>query len=54
MKVARFEDLDRWQVARTLAQIVYTATRNGPFKQDYGFADQTRRSVTSIMANPVK
>jgi four helix bundle protein len=51
MKVTRFEDLDCWQEARTLVQSVYTATLNGPFKQDYGLADQTRRAATSIMAN---
>jgi four helix bundle protein len=51
MKIIRFEDLDCWQEARSLTQSLYTATRNGPFKQDYGLTDQTRRAATSIMAN---
>jgi four helix bundle protein len=51
MKIKKFEDLDCWQEARTLTKSIYDTTKNGPFKQDYGLADQARRASTSIMAN---
>jgi four helix bundle protein len=57
MKITRFEELEVWQKARELAQIIYRLTRQGEFSRDYGLRDQMRRAAVSIMANvarPVK
>ena len=51
MKISRFEDLDCWQVARTLTQSIYRQTSDGKFSRDYGLRDQMRRAAVSIMAN---
>ena len=51
MTINRFEDLEAWQRARELAQIVYQRTKDGQFSRDYGLRDQMRRAGVSIMAN---
>lgn len=51
MKIEHFEDLDCWKDARELAKVVYRATKQGSFKQDFSLTDQARRAATSIMAN---
>jgi four helix bundle protein len=51
MAVTRFEDLEVWQEATSLAVDVYTVSNSGGFKQDFGFRDQIRRSAVSIAAN---
>lgn len=51
MAVSRFEDLEVWQDAASLAVEVYTVSKNGDFNQDFGFRDQLRRSAVSIAAN---
>jgi len=47
----RFEDILAWQKARTLNQIVYSATTQGDFSRDFDLRSQIRRASTSIMAN---
>ena len=51
MAVTRFEDLEVWQEAASLAVEVYAVSKNGDFSQDFGFRDQLRRSAVSIAAN---
>ena len=50
-KIARFEDLVAWQKARSLTAAVYTATRKGAFRGDFGLANQIQRASVSIMSN---
>ena len=46
-----FEEIDVWQKARVLTVKIYQMTNTGPFAQDFGLRDQTRRCCVSIMAN---
>lgn len=49
--VTRFEDLVCWQEATSLAVEIYAVSRNGNFRQDFGFRDQLRRAAVSIASN---
>ena len=49
--ITRFEDLEVWQEATSLAVEVYAVSRNGGFSQDFGFRDQVRRAAVSIASN---
>lgn len=49
--VTRFEDLEVWQEATSLAVEVYAVSKNGDFSQDFGFRDQLRRAAVSIASN---
>ena len=51
MKITRFEDIEAWQVARSLTNRIYQVTKTGVFSKDYGLKDQVRRAAVSIMAN---
>jgi len=51
MKMSRFEDLECWQQARNLVNLVYTATRGGAFKKDLRLSGQIQAAATSSMAN---
>jgi four helix bundle protein len=51
MSITRFEDLEVWQEAASLAVEVYAVSKNGDFNQDFAFRDQLRRSAVSIAAN---
>ena len=50
-KVARFEDLDVWQLARAVTRKIYVLTRKGGFLQDFGLRDQICRAAVSILSN---
>lgn len=50
-KIARFEELEAWQLARQLTQQIYIITGAGNFAKDFGLRDQIRRASVSIMAN---
>ena len=50
-KIRRFEDLEAWQVARRLVNLIYEAARKASMARDYGFVDQIRRAVLSVMNN---
>lgn len=50
-KIHRFEDIEAWQMARTLTVDVYQLTRKEGFDRDYGMKDQIRRASVSIMNN---
>ncbi|MCF8360961.1 MAG: four helix bundle protein [Prolixibacteraceae bacterium] len=46
-----FEDLEIWQLARTICKEVAQLTRKDLFKKDFSLVDQVRRSSGSIMDN---
>ena len=50
-KIERFEDIQAWQKARKLTQMVYALSESGRFSKDYGLSDQIRRATVSIMSN---
>ena len=50
-RIERFEDVDAWQQARKLVQMIYQETAQGGFSRDFGLRDQLRRAAVSIMAN---
>jgi len=49
--VERFEDLDVWKRARTLANLVYDMTEGELFRRDFVLRDQIRRAAVSVMSN---
>lgn len=51
MTFKRFEDIQAWQKARQITQLVYRATNENAFSKDFGLRDQIRRASVSIMAN---
>lgn len=51
MKITRFEDLEIWQLARKLYQLVFRLTSEEPFKHDFKFRDQMRDSLGSVSDN---
>jgi four helix bundle protein len=51
MKLTRFEDLECWQESRKLVNLVYAATRDGPFRKDLRLSGQIQAAATSSMAN---
>lgn len=51
MKINRFEELDCWQEARKLVNMVYAVARDREFKKDLRLSGQIQASSTSIMAN---
>ena len=50
-RIQEFEDLEVWKLARKLTVQVYALSRNGVFAKDYGFCNQIRRAVVSIVSN---
>lgn len=51
MKIERFEEIEGWQIARELTQLVYKVTTKGEFAKDYGLKDQIQRASGSVMHN---
>ncbi|HMO12743.1 MAG TPA: four helix bundle protein [Pirellulaceae bacterium] len=51
MKIARFEDIEGWQLARQLTREVYALTKLESFSRDFGLLDQIRRAAGSTMHN---
>ncbi len=51
MSIRRFEDMESWQVSRTLANMIYELTKQEAVRKDYGFVDQIRRAAISVMNN---
>ncbi|HMS43845.1 MAG TPA: four helix bundle protein [Pyrinomonadaceae bacterium] len=49
--IERFEDLEIWQLAKSLANQIYDVTALGKFSQDYVLRDQVRRAAVSIFSN---
>jgi Predicted pyridoxal phosphate-dependent enzyme apparently involved in regulation of cell wall biogenesis len=49
--IERFEDLEAWQRARELTNVIYDMSDIGAFARDFGLRDQIRRASVSIMSN---
>ncbi len=49
--IRRFEDLNVWQKAQYLGEIIYKRTSTGHIKNDFSLKDQIRRAVLSISSN---
>ena len=47
----RFEELEVWQKAKELTNLIYKYSSDGAFARDFGLRDQTRRASVSIMSN---
>ncbi|MGC2237851.1 MAG: four helix bundle protein [Pyrinomonadaceae bacterium] len=50
-RIERFEDLEVWQLAKNVANLIYDITSTGKFSYDYVLRDQIRRAVISIFSN---
>ena len=51
MAVKQFEDLEVWQEARRLTQIIYRLTKAEKFSKDFSLRDQIQRATVSVMSN---
>jgi len=52
MKITRFEDLECWQAARILVNMVYEAIKNSPeFQKDFRLTGQITAAAVSTMSN---
>ena len=51
MRIERFEEINAWQEARKLTNMVYEVTKHKNFAKDFGLTDQIRRAAISIMSN---
>lgn len=49
--ISRFEEIESWQLARELTNMVYGFTRREPFSRDFGLKDQICRASVSVMSN---
>lgn len=49
--VTRFEELDVWQRARELANLICDLSDVGAFTRDFGLRDQMRRTAVSVMSD---
>ena len=51
MKIKRFEEIEAWQEARKLTNLVYKLSSKDRFSKDWGLKDQIQRASVSIMNN---
>ena len=51
MGIARFEDVEAWQLASELTNKIYDLTSSDSFSRDYGLKDQVQRAAGSSMHN---
>jgi len=49
--IDKFEDMEVWQQARSIAKTIYIHSSQGQFSKDYGLRDQIQRAAVSIMSN---
>ncbi len=49
--VGHFEDLQVWQLARTVTAKIYACSKVGPFSKDFGLRDQMQRAAVSVLSN---
>jgi len=49
--ITRFEEIQAWQTARQLTNLVYKFTGQSAFAKDFGLKDQIRRAAVSVMSN---
>ena len=50
-KIEKFEDLEIWKIANSIAIDVYLLCDNEPLKSDWGMKDQIRRAACSMSDN---
>jgi len=50
-KIEKFEDLDVWRLARSLAKLTCDVSSSGEFARDFALRDQIRRASISIVSN---
>jgi len=50
-KIEQFEDLQSWQKARQLTNLVYELTGHSEFARDFRLRDQIRDAAGSVMHN---
>ena len=50
-KIERFEDLQSWQKARELTNLIYDLTDHPGFARDFRLRDQIRDAAGSVMHN---
>jgi len=52
MKITRFEDIDAWQEARKLVNMVYSVIKGSPeFRKDFHLVNQIQDAAVSSMSN---
>jgi four helix bundle protein len=49
--IEHYEDIQAWQKARKLTNLVYALTKQKTFARDFGLRDQIRRAAVSVMSN---
>ncbi len=49
--IKHFEEIEAWQTARELTNLVYALTNQEQFARDFGLKDQIRRAAVSVMSN---
>ena len=54
MRIARFEDIEAWQLARQLTRKIYDLTRKTKFARDFGLRAQIQDAAGSSMHNIVE
>jgi four helix bundle protein len=50
-KIERFEDLQSWQKARQLANLIYDLTEHTKFSRDFRLSGQIQNAAGSVMHN---
>lgn len=50
-KIERFEDLQSWQKARQLANLIYDLTQHSKFSKDFRLVGQIQDAAGSVMHN---
>lgn len=50
-KIERFEDVEIWQIAKSIAVEIYRISDLEPLKSDFGLKDQIRRAAMSMSDN---
>lgn len=49
--ITKFEELEVWQLARKQSQLVYDASQNQSFRNNFSLRDQIERASGSVMDN---
>ena len=51
MGIMRFEDIEAWQLARTMTSRIYELTKRPEFSRDFGLKGQIQQAAGSAMQN---
>ena len=51
MKIERFEDIEAWEEARNLVNMIYDISNEGLFSKDFSLRNQIRGASVSVMSN---